>query len=99
MSKYEIGNSFIKFSVSDMDDSEIVIDNVFVNKSERGQGIGKSLVRKVIDKATEDGFKTIGLYCEPQTDDGLEIDALIEFYQSLHFVSDKDDVQAMTYSI
>ncbi len=93
------GDSYIRFSQSDMDDNELVIDNVFVQKIERGRGIGRSLVSSVIQYAEENDYATIGLYAEPQSNDGLDGDSLIEFYSSMGFRSDSDDNQLMTYRV
>jgi predicted GNAT family acetyltransferase len=91
--------TFIKYSDSGMGDNELVIDNVFVAITERGQGKGKQLVKKAINYAQTNNYKTVGLYAEPQSDNGLDSEALIEFYLSLGFVSDSDDSQLMTYTI
>lgn len=99
MTKIKKENSFIRFSTSDCDESELVIDSVFVAKKDRGQGIGKSLVKEAIEYAKKNEFKTVGLYAEPQADEGLDGEALIEFYASCGFVSDKNDNQLMTYTI
>jgi GNAT superfamily N-acetyltransferase len=92
---HTISNSKIKITENK---DEIVIDLVFVQKEERGQGIGRQLVEWAISYGRSVN-KNIGLYAEPQTDDGLDGDALIEFYRSCGFVSDGDCNELMTYTV
>ena len=93
------GDSHIEYSQDIMDNTELTIEDILVAKKERGQGIGRELVNRAIEYAEKNGYKTVGLYAEPQTDDGLDGDALIEFYRSCGFVSDGDATELMTYTI
>jgi len=91
-----MSNSYIRYSDSGMGDNELIIDDVFVALPDRGKGKGKELVREAIKFAKVNGYATVGLYAEPQSEGGLDCDALIEFYCSLGFTSSHDDVQLMT---
>lgn len=91
--------SYIKYSEDVMNPSELTIDDIFVSPEERGQGKGRALVAEAIQFAKDNGYKTVGLYAEPQTDDGLDGDALIEFYRSCGFESDGDATELMTYTV
>ena len=93
------GDSHIEYSQDIMDNTELTIEDILVAKKERGEGIGRKLVNRAIKYAEENGYKTVGLYAEPQTDDGLDGDALIEFYRSCGFVSDGDAAELMIYTI
>ena len=96
--KFEIWNSYIEITVDDVNEEELCIDNIFVKKEDRGQGIGRQLIAKAIEYAVEQG-KNIWLYAEPQTDNWLDGEALIEFYRSCWFLSDGDCNELMTYTI
>ena len=97
--KTTIKESYISYSVDCMNDTELEITDIFVIKEDRGQGKGRELVESAIEYARENGYLTVGLYAEPQTDDGLDGDALIEFYRSCGFESDADSNELMTYTI
>ena len=81
------------------DGNELVIDMVYVAPEDRGQGIGAELVELAIDYARDNEYETVGLYAEPQSDDGLATDALIAFYESCGFEQDGDCAQLMEYKI
>jgi len=93
-----MGN-YIKYSKDTNDKTELCIDDVYVCTSDRGKGIGRKLVEQAIEYARANGYVTVGLYAEPQSDDGLDGDALIEFYRSCGFVSDGDCDALMTLRI
>ena len=97
--KIFIQNSFVKFDKDMVAAHELTIENVFVQKNKRSEGIGRDLVERVLNYAKKSNYKTVGLFAEPQTDDGLEVDDLIEFYQSCGFRSDGDCSELMTYTI
>jgi ribosomal protein S18 acetylase RimI-like enzyme len=92
----EIGKSYITYSPEGY---ELTIDMVYVAPENRGQGIGKELVAIAIQYARENEFESVGLYAEPQSDDGLATDALIAFYESCGFEKDGDCAQLMSYTI
>ncbi len=92
-------DSYIKYSQDVVNETELTIDDIFVKKEDRGQGLGRQFVEEAIKYAKDNGYKTVGLYAEPQSDDGLDGDALVEFYRSCGFVSDGDCTQLMTYTI
>lgn len=93
------GETGIKWSISDMDDDELVIDDIYVKPEDRKKGLGKKLVKSAIEYAREKGFKTVGLYAEPQTNDGMDTGELVEWYRSLGFESDPDVDELMTYEL
>ncbi len=97
--KLTIDNNYIKVSTDDMNEKELTIDSVFVRPGDRGKGIGRQLVDMAIEYAQNNGYESVGLYAEPQTDDGLDGDALIEFYRSCGFESDSDCNELMTYEL
>lgn len=99
--KFKIGTSYAIVDIDQMNENELVLEEVYVNPQDRGQGIGKKLVSMAIEYATKEG-KNLGLYAEPQDDEGsngLSTDALIEFYKNLGFESDADSNQLMTYFV
>ena len=49
-----------------------------------------------IQYARDNKYKTVGLYAEPQSDNGIDGEALIEFYQSLGFESHGYCTELMT---
>ncbi len=83
--KYELENGYITYSVDDMDEEALVIEEVVVN--EKRMGTGRQLVEHVIEEA--DG-KTISLCAYPINDD-MELAELIEFYESCGFELEWDD--------
>jgi ribosomal protein S18 acetylase RimI-like enzyme len=93
------GETGIKWSISDMDDDELVIDDIYVKPEDRKKGLGKKLVESALEYAKEKGFKTVGLYAEPQTNDGMDTGELVEWYRSLGFESDPDADELMTYEL
>ena len=93
------GETGIKWSISDMDDDELVIDDIYIKPKDRKKGLGKKLVKSAIEFAKEKGFKTVGLYAEPQTNDGMDSGELVEWYRSLGFESDPDVDELMTYEL
>lgn len=102
MKKIMNGTSYIQLDTSPVDETECVIEMVWVDPQDRGQGIGKHLVEMGIDYARAAGYTQVGLYAEPQDDDGsngMSTDALIEFYRSLGFESGESDNQLMSYSL
>ncbi len=95
MKKFEIGKSYAQVSQSDTDDNELVLDIVWVAEDQRGQGIGKQLTQMAIDYAREQN-KKLGLYAEPQDGNGLNQEALVEFYRNMGFESDGDCNELMS---
>jgi len=95
----KIDKNYVRYSTSDCDNAELVIDDVYVCPEDRGRGLGKELINFVLDYAREKEYESVGLYAEPQSDDGLDGDALIEFYRSLGFESDSDCNQLMSYKL
>lgn len=93
------GETGIRWSISDMDDNELVIDNVFVSPNDRNKGLGKKLVNAAINYGKEKGFKTIGIYAEPQTDDAMDLGELIQWYRNIGFESDPDADELMSYEL
>ena len=94
---FTISNSYVNYSVSDIDEKELVLEKIFVDENERKQGIGTKLVKHVIQYAKEHDFETVGLYvC---SDGEMNDEQLIEWYSSLGFESDGDDDCLMTYRI
>lgn len=88
MKKIELENGYIKLTVDDMEDTELVIDMVEVK--EKRQGTGRKLVEMAIEYAKEEGFKKLTLSAYPQ-DDSIEYDDLIDFYRNLGFEIEYDD--------
>ena len=91
--------SYIKYQTDEMDDTELEITDLFVAITERGQGKGKILVAQAVQYAIDNNYNSIGLYAEPQTNDGLVTSALIAFYKSCGFNSNGDCSQLMTMSL
>lgn len=87
--KIENENGYIKYSVSYMDENEIVID--MVETYERGKGTATKLIKEVIDIAAKEG-KELTLCAYPQ-DDTIDLDTLVAIYEHLGFVSDYSDGQ------
>lgn len=88
MKKIILNNSYAQISQDDCDDNALVLDMVWVDEAERGQGIGTQLVELAIEYAEEEG-KTLGLYAEPQ-DDSTDQERLIAWYRRFGFKSDKE---------
>lgn len=88
----------INYSQDDMEQSELCINNLFVAFKERGKGKARELVAEAIEYANENNYATVGLYAEPQEDDGLNSSDLVGFYKSCGFVSDGDCSELMTYT-
>jgi ribosomal protein S18 acetylase RimI-like enzyme len=93
--KFQIENSYVQLSIDDSEDNTLVVDIVWVEELNRGQGIGTQLMRLAIDHAKKND-KKLSLYAEPQ-DDTVEEDRLIEWYRDLGFESDGDCDNLMTY--
>ena len=91
--------SYIKYRTDEMDDTELEITDLFVGVTERGQGKGKILVAQAVQYAIDNNYNSIGLYAEPQTNDGLVTSALIAFYESCGFDSNGDCSQLMTMNL
>lgn len=93
----ELGKSYVEYGTSDCDDNELVLEKVWVDESERNQGIGTKLVKHVIEYGKENGFETIGLYvC---SDGEMSDSQLIDWYSSLGFESDGNCDELMTYTL
>ncbi len=82
-----------------MDETEMIIDMVYVKPEKRRQGKGTELIKTAINYAREKGYKTIGLWAEPQEKDGISKSELIAFYEKLGFVRGNDADEDMTYTL
>lgn len=80
-------NGYIKYSVDDMNENELVID--MVKTYEHGKGTATELIKEVIQIAKEEG-KELSLYAYPQ-DDSIDKDTLVEIYEHLGFEVEYDD--------
>jgi len=90
--KNEFGKSFIRYSV---EYGEIVVDELFVAPSQRGEKLGHTLLDIARDFAISQKMK-LALYAEVQSGD-MDIDVLVEYYLEYGFVSDPNSKQLMTY--
>lgn len=95
MKKIILSKSYAQISQDDCDDNALVLDMVWVDESERGQGIGSQLLEQAIEYAEKEG-KKLGLYAEPQ-DESTDQDRLIQWYRSFGFKSDSECDALMTY--
>lgn len=91
--------SYIKYSVSDIDETQLVIDMVYVAPEERRQGKAKELVKSAIKYARDNNFESVGLWAEPQEKDGISKADLISFYEKMGFDRGCDADEDMTYTI
>jgi predicted GNAT family N-acyltransferase len=71
-------SSFITYSI---EDGELIIENIKAVTPR--QGIGSKLVRKVLEIASQESLPCTVFTC-PQ-DDSIDVDSLINFYESLGF--------------
>lgn len=72
----------LKFSVSDMDDSIMIIDNINVKTQKKGTG--SKLMREAENIASENGYKKIELGAYPQNDT-INSENLKNFYKNLGY--------------
>ena len=74
-----------------VEENEMILDILYVDKGHRGKGHAKELVNEFVENARKiEGLTEIGLYAEPQSDDGLSEDLLIQFYVDCGFESHGD---------
>ncbi|MBP3801064.1 MAG: GNAT family N-acetyltransferase [Clostridia bacterium] len=83
----KVANGYIRYSVDDMNENELVIDKVEVIKKK--QGTGTELVNMVIEIAEKDN-KALTLCAYPQ-DDSIDLESLISFYEKLGFCVEYND--------
>ena len=91
--KIEVENGYIVYSTDDMDSDAIVIDELEVYT--KRVGTGSSLVNKVIE---ENPGKKISLCAYPINGD-IDLEDLINFYESCGFSLDWDDGDVALMSI
>jgi len=66
-------------------DNFLRVEDLTVNKKFQSSGYGRMLMGKVIEYAKNNHFDTIYLNASPMGHDGLPINQLIKFYESLGF--------------
>lgn len=84
--KIEKTNGYIEYSISDMDDNELVID--MVETYERGKGTATKLINEVIEIARENE-QELTLCAYPQ-DETITLEDLVAIYKHLGFVVEYD---------
>jgi len=90
--KKQIQNSFVKYSI---EEGEVVIDYLFVDKRQRGNNLGYKLLDFVKSFAKRKEMN-MALFAESD-DDNFSNDELVEYYEDYGFESDADADQLMTY--
>lgn len=88
MKKIEMENGYIEYSEDDMNEKELVIELVEVK--EKRKGTGSMLVKKVIEYAKQNDYEAVTLCAYPE-DDSVELNGLIEFFESLGLDIEYDD--------
>jgi GNAT superfamily N-acetyltransferase len=68
-----------------IDDQFVRIGDVKIEKSARGQKIGKELMKRGLNKIKRMGYDTVYLNASPTDSDGLPLNDLVNFYKSFGF--------------
>ena len=89
--RIENENGYITYSIDDMNDEELVIDNIEV--IEKRKGTGTKLVQQVIEIANKQN-KKLTLCAYPQNN-SITLSQLVNFYEKLGFNTEYDTGSAV----
>jgi len=80
---YSVTQNIKKLTVSNKD--MMCIDLIKIYPSHQGKGLGKKLVKAIIEKAKELNCKSLFVKAQPSDDSRMDLEELIEWYTQFGF--------------
>jgi len=83
--KHSVTQNIKKFNNSLSDKDMMCIELLKIHPSHQGKGLGKKLVKAIIEKAKELNCKSLFVKAEPSDDSRMDLEELIEWYSQFGF--------------